>query len=106
VLYFWFRAKGTGACPAEPHPSTSGIATSTPHPPTPYPLLSCPQIRKYKVIKTPLSVYKSRPGREDYRPSQRTPISNFYLAGDYTKQKYLASMEGGCGVLGDSIACA
>lgn len=28
------------------------------------------------------------------RPTQRTPVSNFYLAGDYTKQKYLASMEG------------
>ena len=28
------------------------------------------------------------------RPTQRTPIKNFYLAGDYTKQKYLASMEG------------
>ena len=28
------------------------------------------------------------------RPSQRTPISNFYLTGDYTAQKYLASMEG------------
>lgn len=29
-----------------------------------------------------------------HRPSQKSPISNFYLAGDYTKQKYLASMEG------------
>lgn len=29
-----------------------------------------------------------------FRPTQRSPISNFYLAGDYTKQKYLASMEG------------
>lgn len=28
------------------------------------------------------------------RPTQRTPISNFYMAGDFTKQKYLASMEG------------
>ncbi len=28
------------------------------------------------------------------RPTQRTPIKNFYLAGDYTKQRYLASMEG------------
>lgn len=28
------------------------------------------------------------------RPTQRSPMSNFYLAGDYTKQKYLASMEG------------
>jgi len=25
---------------------------------------------------------------------QRSPIEGFYLAGDYTKQKYLASMEG------------
>lgn len=28
------------------------------------------------------------------RPSQKSPIPNFYMAGDYTKQKYLASMEG------------
>ncbi|GLC43868.1 securin [Pleodorina starrii] len=55
---------------------------------------SMAKIRKYKVVKTPLSVYESRSGREAYRPSQRTPISNFYLAGDFTKQKYLASMEG------------
>ena len=52
------------------------------------------KIRKYKVIKTPLSVYKTVPGCEPCRPSQKTPISNFYLSGDYTKQKYLASMEG------------
>ncbi|CAG9460363.1 unnamed protein product [Pedinophyceae sp. YPF-701] len=52
------------------------------------------QIRKYKVVKTPLSVYKTTPGCEDIRPSQRTPIENFYLAGDFTKQRYLASMEG------------
>jgi 15-cis-phytoene desaturase len=25
---------------------------------------------------------------------QRSPINNFYMAGDFTKQKYLASMEG------------
>eukprot|EP00898_Chlorokybus_atmophyticus_P003095 jgi/Chlat1/3787/Chrsp259S03925 len=49
---------------------------------------------KYKVVKTPLSVYKSTTGRQAYRPGQKTPISNFYLAGDYTMQRYLASMEG------------
>lgn len=54
----------------------------------------CTQIRKFKVVKTPLSVYKSKAGREKFRPTQRSPISNFYLAGDFTKQKYLASMEG------------
>ena len=49
---------------------------------------------KYKVVKTPRSVYKATPGRQDYRPSQVTPIDNFFLAGDYTMQRYLASMEG------------
>ena len=34
------------------------------------------------------------PGREAFRPDQRTPVGNFYLAGDFTKQQYLASMEG------------
>eukprot|EP00884_Botryococcus_braunii_P005865 jgi/Botrbrau1/1527/Bobra.0107s0015.1 len=52
------------------------------------------KIRKYKVVKTPLSVYKTIPGCDAVRPSQRSPIPNFYLAGDYTKQQYLASMEG------------
>jgi 15-cis-phytoene desaturase len=55
---------------------------------------SLAKIRKFKVIKTPLSVYKATAGREDFRPVQRSPISNFYLAGCFTKQKYLASMEG------------
>ncbi|KAI7845015.1 hypothetical protein COHA_001381 [Chlorella ohadii] len=52
------------------------------------------RILKYKVVKTPLSVYKTVPECEPCRPTQRTPIRNFYLAGDYTKQRYLASMEG------------
>jgi 15-cis-phytoene desaturase len=52
------------------------------------------KLLKSKVVKTPRSVYKATPGRQNYRPSQRTPISNFYLAGDYTMQRYLASMEG------------
>lgn len=52
------------------------------------------QLLKYKVVKTPRSVYKATPGRQNYRPSQKTPISNFYLTGDFTMQRYLASMEG------------
>jgi len=52
------------------------------------------KLRKYKVIKTPQSVYKAVPGCQDLRPDQKTPISNFFLTGDYTMQKYLASMEG------------
>jgi 15-cis-phytoene desaturase len=49
---------------------------------------------KYRVVKTPRSVYKATPGCQAYRPSQKTPITNFYLAGSYTMQKYLGSMEG------------
>ncbi len=52
------------------------------------------KLRKYKVVKTPLSVYKAVPGCQELRPSQVTPIQNFFLAGDYTMQRYLASMEG------------
>lgn len=52
------------------------------------------KILKYHVVKTPRSVYKTVPGCEPCRPLQRSPIEGFYLAGDYTKQKYLASMEG------------
>ncbi|MDJ0619448.1 MAG: 15-cis-phytoene desaturase [Calothrix sp. MO_192.B10] len=52
------------------------------------------KLLKYHVVKTPRSVYKATPGRQEYRPSQETPISNFYLTGDYTMQRYLASMEG------------
>lgn len=51
-------------------------------------------LRKYHVVKTPRSVYKATPGRQAYRPSQKTPIENFYLAGCYTMQRYLGSMEG------------
>ena len=51
-------------------------------------------LRKYKIVKTPLSVYKAVPGCQKLRPSQKTPIKNFYLTGDYTMQRYLASMEG------------
>ena len=52
------------------------------------------KLRKYHVVKTPRSVYKATPGRQACRPSQRTPVKNFYLTGDYTMQQYLASMEG------------
>ncbi|MBD1824613.1 15-cis-phytoene desaturase [Cyanobacteria bacterium FACHB-DQ100] len=52
------------------------------------------KLRKYKVVKTPRSVYTASPGRQAYRPEQMTPIENFYLSGSYTMQQYLGSMEG------------
>lgn len=52
------------------------------------------QLRKSVVVRTPRSVYAAVPGRNAYRPSQETPVKNFTLAGDYTQQKFLGSMEG------------
>jgi 15-cis-phytoene desaturase len=52
------------------------------------------RLRKSIVVKTPLSVYKTVPGCQQLRPDQVSPIANFFLAGDYTMQRYLASMEG------------
>ena len=52
------------------------------------------KVIKSAIVKTPRSVYAAVPGRNKYRPSQTTPIQNFTLAGDYTSQKFLGSMEG------------
>jgi 15-cis-phytoene desaturase len=52
------------------------------------------QLLKSKIVKTPRSVYTAAPGRQACRPEQATPITNFFLAGSYTLQRYLGSMEG------------
>jgi 15-cis-phytoene desaturase len=44
------------------------------------------KVVKHAVVKTPRSVYAAIPGRNKFRPSQRTPIENFTLAGDFTSQ--------------------
>merc|ERR1712224_1138577 len=46
------------------------------------------------VVKLGQSLYREKPGQDKYRPSQATPIPNFFLAGSYTYQDYLDSMEG------------
>ncbi|HEY9879300.1 MAG TPA: 15-cis-phytoene desaturase [Leptolyngbyaceae cyanobacterium] len=52
------------------------------------------KLLKSRIVKTPRSVYTASPGRQACRPSQETPVSNFFLAGSYTMQRYLGSMEG------------
>nr|AUE44529.1 phytoene desaturase [Ahnfeltiopsis flabelliformis] len=52
------------------------------------------KLLKYHVVKTPRSVYKTTKGLQPSRPTQKTSIPNFFLAGDFTLQMYLASMEG------------
>jgi 15-cis-phytoene desaturase len=52
------------------------------------------RLLKSTVVRIPQSVYRARPGHDRYRPDQATSVPNFYLCGDYTRQEYLASMEG------------
>ena len=58
-----------------------------------------PSARKLKctwssVVKLGQSLYREKPGQDKFRPSQATPIENFFLAGSYTYQDYIDSMEG------------
>jgi zeta-carotene desaturase len=48
----------------------------------------------YSVVKLAQSLYREAPGMDPYRPNQKTPVSNFFLAGSYTQQDYIDSMEG------------
>jgi zeta-carotene desaturase len=48
----------------------------------------------YSVVKLAQSLYREAPGMDIYRPDQKTPIPNFFLAGSYTQQDYIDSMEG------------
>ncbi|PWW82058.1 zeta-carotene desaturase [Prosthecochloris marina] len=52
------------------------------------------KLLKSTIVKIPESVYQAVPDVDKFRPDQISPIDNFYLAGDYTYQRYLASMEG------------
>ena len=46
------------------------------------------------IVQIPQSLYRESPGMDRYRPDQKTSINNFFLAGSYTKQDYIDSMEG------------
>jgi 15-cis-phytoene desaturase len=51
-------------------------------------------IISYRVVKLPADFYSLAPGNDALRPSQATPIAGLTLAGDYTRQPYIATMEG------------
>jgi 15-cis-phytoene desaturase len=64
-------------------------------------------VTKSTVVRVPRSVYAASPGRNKFRPSQESPISNFVMAGDFASQKYLGSMEGAVlsGKLAAEVIC-
>ncbi len=52
------------------------------------------EVRKWKIVRERQGVYAQLPHMDEYRPTQRTPVGNLYLAGDFTKAGHSAGMEG------------
>jgi 15-cis-phytoene desaturase len=52
------------------------------------------RVTSYRVVKLPADFYALSPGTDALRPPQVTPVEGLTLAGDYTRQQYLATMEG------------
>ena len=42
---------------------------------------SIAKVEKFTCVRTPTSVYETLPGCESHRPTQKSPISNFFVAG-------------------------
>jgi 15-cis-phytoene desaturase len=51
-------------------------------------------VTDFRVIAHPHDFHSLEPGHLGLRPAQETPVPGLSLAGDYTRQKYMASMEG------------
>lgn len=52
------------------------------------------RVKNAAVVKHPSEFYLLEPGSEPLRPSQRTSVPGLALAGDYTRQSFICSMEG------------
>ncbi len=51
-------------------------------------------VRQYRLVNHPHDFLSLEPGHAHLRPEQRTPVPGLSLAGDYTQQPWLSSMEG------------
>jgi len=52
------------------------------------------RLLKARVVKERKATFSPVPGAEKWRPAQRTPIPNLFLAGDWTATGWPATMEG------------
>lgn len=52
------------------------------------------RIKRYRMVNHVDDFYSLAPGNDALRPSQVTPVPGLTLAGDFTRQKYVATMEG------------
>lgn len=52
------------------------------------------RVRRYRVVAVPDDFYAAAPGNDRLRPGQATQVTGLVLAGDYTRQPFLTTMEG------------
>ncbi len=52
------------------------------------------QLKHHRVVKEKRATFSARPGLESIRPTAAGAIDNFYLAGDWTRSGWPATMEG------------
>ena len=52
------------------------------------------KLLKATVVKEVNATFSPQPGSDAFRPAQKTRIANFFLAGDWTRTGWPATMEG------------
>ena len=59
-----------------------------------FPAVKEARLEKAQVIKEVRATFSAKPGLEALRPAARTHLKNFFLAGDWTRSGWQATMEG------------
>jgi zeta-carotene desaturase len=59
-----------------------------------FPRVKDARLEKVHVVKEVRATFSARPGLERLRPEARTAVPNFFLAGDWTRSGWPATMEG------------
>lgn len=52
------------------------------------------RVRRHRVVSLPHDFPSLEPGHQSKRPPQHTPVDGLTLAGDYTRQRFVVTMEG------------
>ena len=73
-----------------------------------FPVVAEAKLEKAQVIKEVRATFSAMPGLEALRPASRTALPNFFLAGDWTRSGWPATMEGAVrsGYLAAEAVCA